>query len=381
MKNSLMKIFYTLILLTFLFIPTTLLAAGTGDTEVKQIQSELLFWVLLVLAIILVFVIYALTKVTEYIVRKKQEETRRQDITAKMITLPFILFAAKLSAAQGTVQKAASVWQDPYMPMYGLLALLVVIILGQSLVIFNYMRKTVPAKAIVEKENWLERFWQKINPTVPIEKENDILLDDHEYDGIRELDNGMPPWLRFLFNVTVVFGVVYSVYYLSGMGLTQDEKYDKAIAKAEIEKQERMKDAQNFVDETTVQLIQSAEVLASGKEIYLTNCAACHTATGGGETGPNLTDDYWVHGGSINDIFKTIKYGVPAKGMIAWQNSLSPRQISEVANFIKSLRGTNPPGAIPAAGVLYVEGQENSIDSIKAKADSIMMDTTKSMLQ
>jgi cytochrome c oxidase cbb3-type subunit 3 len=101
----------------------------------------------------------------------------------------------------------------------------------------------------------------------------------------------------------------------------------------------------NQVDENTVKLVSDPTVLAAGKTIFTTTCSPCHGAQGQGVVGPNLTDDYWLHGGKITDIFKTIKYGVPAKGMPTWEKQLSPKQISDVANYVKSLHGTNPPGA------------------------------------
>ncbi len=108
--------------------------------------------------------------------------------------------------------------------------------------------------------------------------------------------------------------------------------------------------AANQVDENTVKLVNDPAVIASGKLIFTRNCVLCHGDHAQGIVGPNLTDDYWLHGGKINDLFKTIKYGVLAKGMPTWEKQLSPKQISDVANYVKSLHGTNPPNAKSAAG-------------------------------
>src|SRR6478735_8271351 len=97
------------------------------------------------------------------------------------------------------------------------------------------------------------------------------------------------------------------------------------------------------VDENSVKLLTAKDKLQSGEAIYQKNCVACHGKLGEGGVGPNLTDAYWLHGGDIQSVFKTIKYGVPSKGMIPWQTQLSPAQIQEVASYINTFKGTNPP--------------------------------------
>ncbi|HWZ05266.1 MAG TPA: c-type cytochrome, partial [Mucilaginibacter sp.] len=117
------------------------------------------------------------------------------------------------------------------------------------------------------------------------------------------------------------------------------------MAQADAAKKVYLSHQANQVDENTVKLVTDPTVLASGQTIFKTTCSPCHGINGQGVVGPNLTDDYWLHGNKINDLFKTIKYGVPAKGMPTWEKQLSPKQISDVANYVKSLHGTNPPGA------------------------------------
>ena len=133
-----------------------------------------------------------------------------------------------------------------------------------------------------------------------------------------------------------------------GVGQLQYAEYATEVAQADIAKKEFLSKQANRVDENTVKLVSDAAVLASGKGVFSTStCITCHGehAEGKAGLGPNLTDDYWLHGGKINNVFKTIKYGVPAKGMPTWEKKLSPKQISDVANYIKSLHGTNPPNA------------------------------------
>jgi cytochrome c oxidase cbb3-type subunit 3 len=187
-----------------------------------------------------------------------------------------------------------------------------------------------------------------LTQAVPIERENEILFD-HEYDGIRELDNQLPPWWVYMFYATIVFAGIYMwFYHINADGNVQENEYKTEIADAEI----LMKQMSEKVNEETVTILTDASRVSKGAEIFQANCKACHGANGEGTVGPNLTDDYWLHGGDIKSIFKTVKYGVPQKGMIAWQSQLSPSQIQEVASYITTLKGTNPPNGKEPQGEL-----------------------------
>ncbi|MDX2283134.1 MAG: cbb3-type cytochrome c oxidase N-terminal domain-containing protein [Bacteroidia bacterium] len=211
---------------------------------------------------------------------------------------------------------------------------------------------------------------KKLTDAVPIEKEADIDLG-HDYDGIRELDNSLPPWWKWGFYITIGYAAIYLVvFHLTGDWSSKQE-YDDEVALAEVQKQEYLKTAANLVDESSVTMLSDAAALASGKEIYTANCAVCHGAEGQGGIGPNMTDAYWIHGGSVGKVFATIKYGVPAKGMIPWEGTLKPQQIQQVASYILSLQGTNPPN--PKAP----EGQPETPDAAP-KADSAAQKTVAS---
>ncbi|WP_051293002.1 cbb3-type cytochrome c oxidase N-terminal domain-containing protein [Olivibacter sitiensis] len=197
-------------------------------------------------------------------------------------------------------------------------------------------------------------FWNKLMGLRPIEEEKDQIMD-HAYDGIEELDNPTPAWFMGLFYGTILFGVVYlSVYHVFGIGASQDQEYAHEMAVAEKERQLFLASQANNVDENNVEQDKSPETIAAGAAAFQTNCAVCHGDKGQGGIGPNLTDDYWLHGGDVKAIFKTIKYGVPDKGMVPWQSQLSPLQIAQVSNFILSLRGTKPPGAKEPQGELVM---------------------------
>lgn len=184
--------------------------------------------------------------------------------------------------------------------------------------------------------------------------EEESLLTEHDFDGIKELNNPTPAWFMGLFYITIVFAVGYLlVYHVFGIGQLQDQEYQTEMTIANKEKEVFLSKSANRVDENTVTLSKDGAVLQSGATVFKTHCAACHGENGQGVVGPNLTDEYWLHGGKINDVFKTIKYGVQAKGMPNWEKQLTPKQIADVANYIKSIYGTKPAGAKEAQGDIY----------------------------
>lgn len=224
---------------------------------------------------------------------------------------------------------------------------------------------------------WLTWKWwnDKLTDAVPITKEADIDLG-HDYDGIRELDNNLPPWWKYGFYFTIAFGAIYLVHFhvseltfmnwFFGPGISSEEQYIAEVEEARIAHEAYLAQAAEQVDESNVVLLTEAGALKNGAVIYESKCVACHGPDGGGTIGPNLTDNYWLHGGSIKDVFKTIKHGVPAKGMIAWKDQLKPRQMQEVASYIMhDLVGTSPTAGKDPEGSLYVPS-----DSTTSASDS-----------
>ncbi|WP_336516633.1 cbb3-type cytochrome c oxidase N-terminal domain-containing protein [Pollutibacter soli] len=198
------------------------------------------------------------------------------------------------------------------------------------------------ATAIVKKESDNVRWWNRINRFKPIEQEADIDLG-HEYDGIRELDNRLPPWWLYGFYLTIFVAVIYLWrYHVSHSAPSSEEEYQMAVKKADEEVKLYLAKKGEDVNENNVVALTSADDLSAGKAIYLKSCAVCHKDNGGGEVGPNLTDDYWLHGSEISKMFKTIRYGINA--MPQWQSTYSNKQIAQVASYIQTLHGTNPPG-------------------------------------
>ncbi len=246
---------------------------------------------------------------------------------------------------------------------------LVLVVLLVVLLVMVYLLNTL--RVIVDKET--ERIaaekgievvqeasaWSKMmaamTEAVPIDKEATIELD-HNYDGIRELDNHLPPWWKWLFYITIIFAVVYiAAYHVFDSLPLQTEEYELSMKQAEEAKLAMVGDAEAVtIDESNITISDDAAVIASGKTIYERNCVACHKAAGEGGIGPNLADEYWLHGGSPQDTYNSIKNGIPEKGMIAWKDVLSPAKINDVNSYIYTLRGTNPPGAKEPQGEKYV---------------------------
>jgi cytochrome c oxidase cbb3-type subunit 3 len=197
--------------------------------------------------------------------------------------------------------------------------------------------------------------WQRLSNRVPVEYEEDIMLD-HNYDGIRELDNRLPPWWVALFYGCIIWGFGYMVYYhFGGWGKSNIELYQEEVLMAETRRAEVMALKAEEISESTVAALTDKGQLEEGKTIFMNNCKACHGEKGEGIVGPNLTDENWIHGGGIKNVFKVIKEGVPAKGMISWKDQLRLTDIQKVASYILTLKGTNPPNGKAPEGEVYNE--------------------------
>ena len=293
---------------------------------------------------------------------------RNKTIKSISAVLP-LLFMAAIATAQDA-QGAA----DPY--FYNRLfsnALVItsgIVLLGVIIALIHLLNVMVKVQQIrIYQEQGIEAyleevkkpaqasFWDRMykqwTKVVPVEKEKDILMD-HNYDGIRELDNTLPPWWVAMFYLTIGFGVIYfSYYHLFSAGPSSGEEYEIEMEQAERSVQAFLSTQANQVDETNVEALMEEASLAAGEQIYIANCVVCHGTQGEGGIGPNMTDPYWIHGGSIKDVFKVIKYGVPEKGMIAWKAQLSAGDMQKVASYILTLQGINPPNAKEPEGERY----------------------------
>src|SRR5690606_40700548 len=196
---------------------------------------------------------------------------------------------------------------------------------------------------------------KKITENKAIGEEQEIILD-HNYDGIRELDNNLPPWWVYMFYASIIFGVVYLARFHIFNDYTQDMEYDREVAEAQIAIEAYKKTAKGLVDANTVELLTEASDIKAGGGIYSANCVACHMPDGGGGIGPNLTDEYWILGGGIKNVFQTISEGGRnGKGMIAWKQSLKPAEIAQVASYVLTLSEKTPANPKAPEGEIWVD--------------------------
>jgi len=287
----------------------------------------------------------------------------KERLAAKALVLFLAILSPVVSYGQAAPTGTASL-DTPELLLYlamslvAVVALLVLAVAVYTLTIIKLIIKkenqiAEPAEATEEVSFWANLDRKVLTAAIPLEKEETILLD-HNYDGIRELDNHLPPWWKYMFYLTIVFAVVYMLaYHVFDTLPSQEQEYQSELLVAKEQADARKLVAAEGIDETNVVVATSEQELANGKVIYDRNCAVCHANDGGGGVGPNLTDAYWLHGGSVNDLFKTIKYGVPQKGMIAWQATLKPADIRDVSSYILTMQGTTPAKPKEPQGELY----------------------------
>lgn len=372
---------YPILLAAMLTLPMSVMAAGAaGDSS----SLNVLLIGLISLIIILLFAIGLLgsTLVQLGLAYRNKLKEERDNTSGRIVKSLIFLIAAGTATFSANAQEAEVVAAPVSKSIGGILKeefymlvsviTLELIVLLVLMVLIRIMIKALTAKpgqeaAIVKKAKRIS-FWDRFHNAVAIEKEEDIMLD-HDYDGIRELDNSLPPWWKYGFYVSIVVAVIYMWYYhIGGNGPSSKEEYIAQVEKAEREVAEYLAKSANNVDENTVVMLEGSDI-AKGQQIFTMTCAACHAPDGGGNTiGPNLTDSYWLHGGSLKEVFKSIKYGWPDKGMKSWKDDFSPKEIAQLASFVKSLQGTTPANPKPPQGELYIEagnGEEQSTDSTK----------------
>ncbi|GGD24266.1 cbb3-type cytochrome c oxidase N-terminal domain-containing protein [Hyunsoonleella pacifica] len=242
-------------------------------------------------------------------------------------------------------------------------------------VMLHKLDEEAKARFLAEKEKtyqftWLKETYKKLLGQKPIEEEGEIILD-HNYDGIKELDNNLPPWWLYGFYASIVFAAIYLVRFHIFNGPTQLDELDTQLAEARIEIEAYKKTAKDLVDVNTVVLLTDAEDLSTGKSIFETNCVACHMADGGGGIGPNLTDKHWILGGGIKNVFKTVSEGGRSgKGMIPWKAQLKASQIAKVASYVLTLQGTTPANPKAPEGDIWVD------ETVPTESPEVQTDAT-----
>ncbi len=264
-----------------------------------------------------------------------------------------------------------------------LLILIAIEAIGNVLesILFKKLDDDAKARYLAEKEKtfefpWLKNIYKKLLGQKPLEEEGEIILD-HNYDGIKELDNNLPPWWLYGFYISIVFAAVYLLKYHVFDGDNQIDELETELAEARTAIEAYKKTAKNLVDINTVTLLTEAAELSAGKSIFETNCVACHMADGGGGIGPNLTDQNWILGGGIKNVFKTVSEGGRSgKGMIAWKQQLKPLQIAQVASYVLTLQGTIPANPKAPEGDIWLDkNAETPADNV----NEITIDSTQTI--
>jgi len=373
----------------FLFITVAASAQQTATAPAStppSLWSNPLAITMLAIILVLLLVIALLANVVTGTASWHNNKLINASAAAKTITVLAAFLLPVISNAQTTAATApasSSIGGLTPLTFYllvSVIAIELIVILVMGVFVKNFLSKekvfAMAAEGTVAAKSFsFNTWWDKINSFRPADQESKIDLG-HDYDGIRELDNKLPGWWLYGFYLTIIVGVIYLYrYHIAESAPLSKQEFEIAWQKGEEQKAAFLAKSANNVDENTVKLITDANALSAAKNIFTTVCSACHGKEGQGGVGPNLTDDYWIHSGGIKDIFKTIKYGWPEKGMKSWQDDYSPMQIAQLSSYVKSLHGTNPPNPKDKQGDLYVENATTPAKDSASK--EIKADSTK----
>jgi cytochrome c oxidase cbb3-type subunit III len=355
----------TAVCIASVVIPMNVFAAGAPKKS--DLDNPLAVTLLIVIgALALAIALLGNVVVGAAQLKTDRVKKERKETAGKVLTVVFLCFVTTSLFAQATpeIHKEVSsttisgLAKTSFYALVGVVGVELLIIVWMLWFLKSLLAKEVsviiPATAIEAKESKWKNWWMKINSFKSLNEEKDIQLD-HNYDDIHELDNKLPPWWIYGFYITIIFAGIYLWrYHVSETAPLSIKEFEMEMAKAEEDKINNLKKAGNSVDENTVKMLARDDIEA-GKKIYTSSCSPCHATDGGGVVGPNLTDDYWLHGGSVKDVFKTIKYGVPEKGMQPWKGTFTPVQIAQLTSYIKSIRGSKVANAKEPQGDLYKE--------------------------
>lgn len=293
----------------------------------------------------------------------------------KIFTLAILLSSTSAFAAGEAMNEAIN---NPVIWAFGVaigMLLLTLWALNKALNTIKWMSARDKAEAEQEVEVKQESaILQALTDSVPIENEQDILLD-HNYDGIMELDNNLPPWWKYGFYLTIIWGIGYLfVYHVFGTYPLQAEEFQNEMAEGNAQVEEYIASLGALVDESNVVYLEDASSLSKGKTIFKQKCVACHLDDGGGNAiGPNLTDDYWINGdGTIAEVFKVLKYGGRENsGMQSWDGELSAQKMQQVSSFVLSLRGSTPAVPKDPQGEFYpVKAETEATEEMPAEGET-----------
>lgn len=344
------------------------------------LSDEVWLWIFMGTAVVFTMIILTINTAI-----RNLAETKSLWRPKEAATLVFLLVGSTVFAQETAPEEARFILSDSaFWALAAANFFLMFYALLQLRLLRNVTRKIsgldaleVEESPLVETETLLAKLWKRINDHKEVEHEKDILLN-HNYDGIMELDNNLPPWWKWTFYLSIVFGVIYMTHYhITKTGDLPHAELQAKLKQADEEVAAYLARASMNVDESSVKYVLDDERLKGGASIYKASCAVCHGDQGQGGVGPNLTDPYWLHGGSIGDVFKTVKYGVPAKGMKPWEKDLSPIQIQNVSTYILAMQGNTPPNPKEPQGDFVepvkpegAEGEEGEIEEQEVESES-----------
>lgn len=356
-----------------------------ADTGSNNPFTSVLFIAMLAVSILLTLGIVGMAEMVKAGASMRnlrdKKEKQQKDVVKTIALLLMLSFSGSLYA-----QESAAIATEPPFNYWGMgsavFCSMLALIIVQAIIFYvlyrtgmSLLRNEKTAKAMRQRKSWFFRSAVVKSMTeANTPEEEAALMTDHEYDGIRELDNNLPAWWKYGFYLTIVVAVVYLLHYhVLGTGPSSAEEYANEIKAADQQIAEYRKSTANLVDENTVVRLTDAASISAGRNVFTANCTPCHGqfAEGKEGLGPNLTDDYWVHGGGTVNIFKSIKYGWTDKGMKSWEQDLKPLEMQQIVSWIQSLRGSNPANAKAAEGELYVDPAD-SVASDSLKIDSAL---------
>jgi cytochrome c oxidase cbb3-type subunit 3 len=350
--------------------------AAPAPEQGGNLLATLMIITMIVLAIIIWGMGQALVGISKLALDKYRNETK---IIALLLFSGLSMYsnsayAQQTEAAAAYAANYGGISANTFYALAGVLMVEVLAIIFLAFSIRRVYQELVPETEKAARPGFMNSWWDNLDKkfftkAVPVEKEADVLLD-HDYDGIRELDNALPPWWKYGFYFTILVGILYLfLYHVTGDGKNPTQEYAMEMEKARIQKEIFEAGNKDKIDEKNVPMADAAGI-AKGKDIYQNKCWACHGKLGEGGAGPNLTDDYWIHKGSMNDIYQSIKVGYPEKGMQSWAKEFTPKEMSLVSSYIKTMRGTNPPNGKAPQGDLFSEAPANGSDSTAVKTDT-----------
>lgn len=289
-------------------------------------------------------------------------------------------YVAFLLISIGTLIKAIVTYKNPFSLYENPLVTILLVALIFVVIVKEYFNITIqrlledlqnekegiiPEK--IDYGQWYKALSKKLTNSKAIEEESEIVLD-HNYDGIRELDNVLPPWWVYLFYASIFFAMVYLIRFQFMDDNTPENEYRKEVAMAKAELEKYKTNTTNAFNVSKLIVLTDEKALATGKSIFESMCVACHANDGGGGIGPNLTDEHWILGGGIKNIFNTIHDGGrDGKGMIAWGKTIKPKNIQKIASYILSLQGSTPAKPKKAQGEIWVNKTINEEETVIPK--------------